>query len=222
MARPKIPRKSTSIDMTAMCDVAFLLLSFFILTTKFKPSEAVPINTPTSVANKIAPETNLLLISLNKDGKVFLSVGDSKNDKDKKADMIKAINQEHNLGLTPAEIQALQKAPFIGVPIAQLKQQAHLSTEQINGNSLPGIPCQDTLNNQMTDWIAAAVTAYQGEKLNLILKGDNVAKYPVFKNILTAFKKNEQFKFQMVTNPVSVPSGTDLYRENMKGGQSQM
>src|SRR5205809_7550747 len=99
MARPKIPRKSTSIDMTAMCDVAFLLLSFFILTTKFKPSEAVPINTPTSVANKIAPETNLLLISLNKDGKVFLSVGDSKNDKDKKADMIKAINQEHNLGL---------------------------------------------------------------------------------------------------------------------------
>jgi biopolymer transport protein ExbD len=217
MGRPKIARKSTNIDMTAMCDVAFLLLSFFILTTKFKPSEAVPINTPTSVANKIAPETNLLLISLNKDGKVFLSVGDSKNDKDKKEDMIKAINQEHNLGLTSGEIDALKKAPFIGVPVAQLKQQAHLTTDQMTGATLPGIPCSDTLNNQMIDWISAAVTAYQGEKLNLILKGDNVAKYPVFKNILTAFKKNEQFKFQMVTNPVSVPNGTDLYRENISG-----
>jgi len=85
MARPKIPRKSTAVDMTAMCDVAFLLLSFFILTTKFKPSEAVPINTPNSVAAKIAPETNVVMISLNKDGKVFLSTGDSKNDKDKKS-----------------------------------------------------------------------------------------------------------------------------------------
>ena len=54
MPRPKIARKSTTVDMTAMCDVAFLLLSFFILTTKFKPSEAVPIETPTSVSAKVA------------------------------------------------------------------------------------------------------------------------------------------------------------------------
>src|SRR6478736_1044804 len=104
MARPKIARKSTAIDMTAMCDVAFLLLSFFILTTKFKPSEAVPVNTPTSVANKIAPETNVLLISLNKDGKVFLSVGDSKADRDKKESMITYLNQQHSLGLSSGEV----------------------------------------------------------------------------------------------------------------------
>ena len=221
MGRPKIARKSTAIDMTAMCDVAFLLLSFFILTTKFKPSEAVPINTPTSVANKIAPETNIILISLNKDGKAFLSFGDSKGDRDKKADMIKSINAGHSLGLTDAEVAALVKAPFLGVPIAQLKQQAHLQTEQVNSN-LPGIPCSDTTNNQMIEWIGAAVSAYQGEKMNLILKGDNVAKYPVFKNILTAFKKNDQFKFQMVTNPVSVPSGTDLYKLNLSGKASEL
>jgi biopolymer transport protein ExbD len=222
MARPKIARKSTTIDMTAMCDVAFLLLSFFILTTKFKPSEAVPIDTPTSVANKIAPETNLLLISLNKQGKVFMSFGDSKNDRVKKEDMIKFVNDRHNLGLSSGEINALVKAPFLGVPIPQLKQQAHLSTEQMTGATLPGIPCQDSANNQMTEWIAAAVDAYKGEKMNLILKGDNVAKYPVFKNILTAFKVNEQFKFQMVTNPVSVPAGTDLYKLNLSGKAEEM
>lgn len=221
MPRPKIARKSTAIDMTAMCDVAFLLLSFFILTTKFKPSEAVPINTPNSVANKIAPETNIVLIHLNKDGKVFLSVGDSKEDRQKKESMINYINQQRSLGLTSSEVAALVKAPFIGVPVAQLKQQSHLTTEQMTGALLPGIPASDTTNNQMIDWVAAAVSAYQGQKMNLILKGDNVAKYPVFKNILTAFKKNDQFKFQMVTNPVNVPSGTDLYRENIKGLSSE-
>ena len=69
----------------------------------------------------------------------------------------------------------------------------------------------------MIEWIRAATTAYQGQHLDLVLKGDNVAKYPVFKNILTAFKKNEQFKFQMVTNQSNVPAGTDLYKENMSG-----
>jgi biopolymer transport protein ExbD len=217
MGRPKIARKSTAIDMTAMCDVAFLLLSFFILTTKFKPSEAVPVSTPSSVANKVAPETDLLMISLNADGHVYLSFGDSQKDKDKKQSMLESINQRFSLGLTSADIANLKKAPFIGVPIAQLKQQAALSTDQMNSKTLPGIPCQDTARNEMNDWMAAAVEAYQGEKMNLILKGDNVAKYPVFKNIIAAFKKNEQFKFSMVTNPQAVPEGSDLWKANVTG-----
>ncbi|RPI68323.1 MAG: biopolymer transporter ExbD, partial [Ignavibacteriales bacterium] len=41
MPKVKVPRKSTLIDMTAMCDVAFLLLTFFMLTTQFKSDESV-------------------------------------------------------------------------------------------------------------------------------------------------------------------------------------
>jgi biopolymer transport protein ExbD len=222
MARPKIARKSTIVDMTAMCDVAFLLLSFFILTTKPKPSEAVPIQTPKSVANKFVPDKNVLMISLNNQGHVYLSAGDNSSDRAKKQAMIEDVNKRNSLGLTKEEIAALTKQPFIGVPIAQLKQQAHLTPDQINSKVLPGIPTLDTTNNQMTEWIGAAVNAYQGGKLDLILKGDNVAKYPVFKNILTAFKKNEQFKFQMVTNQANVPQGTDLYKENVSGKAAQM
>jgi len=99
MARPKIPRKSTTVDMTAMCDVAFLLLSFFILTAQFKPSEAVTVVTPSSVASKIAPQKNIVMISLTKDGKVFLSTGDSKDDKDKKScnNKISQFNKEFRI-----------------------------------------------------------------------------------------------------------------------------
>src|SRR3954462_11573596 len=104
MSRPIIPRKSTAVDMTAMCDVAFLLLSFFILTTKFKPSEAVPVDTPNSVAAKIAPEKDVVMISLYKDGKVFISTGDNSSDKQKKHDMIASVNEARGLGLSNADI----------------------------------------------------------------------------------------------------------------------
>lgn len=217
MARPKIPRKSTAVDMTAMCDVAFLLLSFFILTTKFKADESVTVQTPNSVANKIAPEKDVVLITLTKDGKVFLSAGDNSSDKQHKHDIIASVNESRNLGLSKTDIDALTRAPFLGVPLAQLNQQARLQTDQMNDKTLPGIPTKDSANNEMIDWMRAVSDVYQGTKVNILLKGDNVAKYPYFKNVLTSLKKNKLFKFQMVTNPESVPQGSDLWKENMSG-----
>ena len=46
MPSVKMPRKSTDTDMTPFVDIAFLILSFFIMATKFKPPEPVPITTP--------------------------------------------------------------------------------------------------------------------------------------------------------------------------------
>jgi len=219
MARPKIPRKSTNVDMTAMCDVAFLLLSFFILTTKPKPSEAVPIQTPSSVAAQIAPEKDLVMISMNKDGKVFLSTGDGTADKDMKQAIIESVNSTKGLGLSPQEIQLLRVAPFIGAPLAQLKQQAKMLPEQMTAETLTGIPCKDTTNNEMVDWMRGVKDAYAGRPTpNILLKGDNAAKYPFFKNIVAALKKNDLLKFQMVTNPEAVPTGSILF-QTIKGGK---
>ena len=58
--------------MTAMCDVAFLLLSFFILATKFKPPEALSVVTPNSVSSKVAPDKNVVLVTLDKDGTIYV------------------------------------------------------------------------------------------------------------------------------------------------------
>jgi len=63
--------------------------------------------------------------------------------------------------------------------------------------------------------------AYAGEKMDLLLKGDNVAKYPAFKNVITAFKKNELLKFQMVTNPENAPEGSELWKSSMKGEKQE-
>lgn len=58
----------------------------------------------------------------------------------------------------------------------------------------------------------AAAAAFQGSKMNLLVKGDNDAKYPSFKGVMDAFKRNEIFKFQMITDPIGVPPGTPLYK----------
>ena len=75
MARAKLPRKSTTVDMTAMCDVAFLLLAFFILATKFKPPEALKVDTPNSVSTKVVLDKNVVQVTIDKNGKVYFSTG---------------------------------------------------------------------------------------------------------------------------------------------------
>lgn len=215
MSRPKIPRKSTSVDMTAMCDVAFLLLSFFILTTKFKAPEAIPVSTPSSVSSKVAPEKDVTLVTIDKEGKVFVSL----DNEEVKAELANQLNTNMGAGLSAGEIALFKQASFYGTSVSQLKSALQIPKEQLKGEALPGIPAQDTANNELISWMRYIVDAHRitGTKLNLIIKGDNMVKYPAFKNVITAFKKSDQFKFQMITNPEGVPKGTDLWRKYMKG-----
>lgn len=211
MGRAKLPRKSTSIDMTAMCDVAFLLLSFFILTTKFKPAEAIAVTFPNSVAAKVAPDKDFVMIIIDKDGKVFLSM----DDQNKKEYIANALNNTRNLGIN---VQAFKKANFFGAPLSGIASFVNIPEEQRKGGNLPGIPVKDTANNELMTWMRLVNQAYQGSKApNLLLKGDNLAKYPSFKAVIDAFKKNDFLKFQMVTNPEAVPVGTDLWKANQSG-----
>lgn len=211
MPKVKIPRKSTVIDMTAMCDVAFLLLSFFILATKQKPPEAVTVMAPSSVSNKVAKE-EAILITLTKDGKVFLLLGDKAH----KEKIIADINTSKSLGLSSAELDKLKKVDFIGLPFNQLKSYLNMSTP-LAAVKMSGIPT-DSTNNELTDWMRSVVNSYSGESLenlNLLVKGDNAAKYPAFKNIKQSFKANEIFKFKIVTNPEGVPTDSELYRNTV-------
>ncbi len=75
MARPVKKRIGVKIDMTPMVDVAFLLLIFFMSTTQFKPPEQVPINLPGSHSSLKLPESDVLIISVAKEGQINLSLG---------------------------------------------------------------------------------------------------------------------------------------------------
>lgn len=214
MPKVKIPRKSTNVDMTAMCDVAFLLLTFFILATKQKPPEVLAVTPPSSVSSTAAPDKSILF-TMTKDGKVFLMLGDET----KKGEVLDNINLTKQLNLSPAEMAKWKREEFIGVPLNQIKSSLN-AAEKMPAASLPGIPT-DSTNNELVDWVRSITNVYAGgsqrdlEKM-LMVKGDNESLYPVFKNIKQAFKKNEIYKFRIVTNSEAVPVGSELYNAAMK------
>lgn len=208
--RTGIKRSSTDTDMTPFVDIAFLILSFFIMATKFKPEEPVKVTTPNSVNSQEMPENDAALVTIDKEGKVYFSLL-SEKDPSKFTDVIEGINRARNLNLTPAEIANYKTTPLVGVPFNQLKSLLNMSAEDFKNVNQPGIPTLDSTNNQLTDWIGATKIAFAGSKLTWLIKGDNNAKYPAFKSVIDAFKKNNEMKYSLIATPSAIPSGTDLY-----------
>ena len=71
MPKFKTARVGVRMDMTPMVDVAFLLLTFFMLTTQFRPPEEVEIVLPSSHSEFKLPESDVMLVTLSKDNRIF-------------------------------------------------------------------------------------------------------------------------------------------------------
>ena len=74
MPKFKPHRQGYRIDMTPLVDVAFLLLTFFMLTTTFKPEEEVTIVLPSSHSEFKLPESDVMTVNISKDGRIFLGL----------------------------------------------------------------------------------------------------------------------------------------------------
>jgi biopolymer transport protein ExbD len=188
-----------------------------MLATKFKPEEPVEVTTPNSVSSIVLPEKDAFMVSVDKEGRAFVSVDNPAF----RQVLIQNLNTTRNLGLTPAEMKSFVNAPSVGVPFNQLKNLLAMDPEQAKKVKQPGVPCADSTGGELYYWVRDALSAYSGRKLNLLIKADNETKYPDFKNILNAFKKNDQNKFLLVTSPEDAPAGTALYetRQNQINGE---
>src|SRR4030095_12418644 len=120
MPSVKIPHKSTFVDMTPFVDVAFLILFFFIMATKFKPPEPVEITTPNSVSTQALPENDAVMVEMDKNGRVFFSMLAESNP-EAKYRVIENLNKTRNLGLSTAEMKNFVQTHSVGVPFTQLK-----------------------------------------------------------------------------------------------------
>lgn len=151
---PKIivKRKSTFIDMTAMSDVTVLLLTFFMLTSTFIQKEPVMVTTPGSVSEIKIPETNILSILVDPDGKVFMSL-DKQEDK---ANVLKMLGKDYGINFTDKEIYEFSLLPSFGVPIQNMQEFLNLpGSEQDRLIVNYGIPA-DSTNNQFKAWVQHA------------------------------------------------------------------
>ena len=117
MAKVKVPRKSVMMDMTAMCDVGFLLLTFFILTTSFKPDEPITVDTPTSTSKFQLPDSDIILIQVAPDGKVYFGIDGQPN----RIAVLDRISQKYGIQFSEKEKQEFSLMSTIGMPVAGLK-----------------------------------------------------------------------------------------------------
>jgi biopolymer transport protein ExbD len=188
------------------------------MATKFKPPEPVEVETPKSVSSAILEERDAVLITISADNKVFLNISAPK-DKDggKLIEIASGINTTRNLGLSQAEIQNFRKAPIIGVPFSNLKSLLQYSPEEMEKVKQPGIPVLDTLNNELIWWIAEAKKAFAGGRLIYMIKGDNNSKFPTFEAVVNALKKNDEFKYNLITDQEEAPKGSELYKKRLSG-----
>lgn len=206
MPKVKMPRKSTLVDMTAMCDVAFLLLTFFMLATKFKPDEPVTVVTPSSINTTLLPDSDVMLFTVDKDGKVFFSM----DGQPKRRKLIEDLNTQYKLGLSPKDINAFAVGGSIGTDLKDLKAYLSMSPEQRKAAGLEkGIPT-DSANNELGVWIEYGTTAQAEDikRLKYCIKADNQTPYPVIKDILDTFKDKKILKLNLVTNLETPPPGT--------------
>jgi biopolymer transport protein ExbD len=219
----KMPKKSTDTDMTPFVDVAFILLTFFIMATKFKPPEPLTITTPLSVSSQKLEEKDNLMISFDSAGRVFLSLNLLKDeDKELKRDFIGRVNKEANIGLSDEDVTKFVGYSSIGSPITELRSIMQRPVTEWDKIRQKGIPV-DSANNELSRWLGAARQSFGNKQVDIMIKGDNNARYTQFKGVIDALRANEIFKYKLITDPKGVPVGTELYkiRETGGGGDSE-
>ena len=221
MPHVKIPRKSTHIDMTAMCDVAFLLLTFFMLATKFKPEEPVVVKTPSSISDIQLPDVDIMLLTVDQKGRIFFSI----DNKVKRMALIEDLAYNVGLKLTPAEKNEFAIDASEGIPFSMLKTYLSSGPEQRKAMEViaPGIPVDTSVlsvNNELAQWIKSARNT--NPKLRICIKADGDASYPSVHKIIKTLEGWKIFKFNLITNLKGVPSGTAAADDIAKNGGKRL
>ncbi|WKS95087.1 ExbD/TolR family protein [Riemerella columbina] len=194
MARVKPKRHGVVTDMTAMCDVAFLLLTFFILTTQFKKPDVEQIKPPSSISEKLLPDASLMTVNVTPDGKFYFQPVDNGTER---IQLLESMGQKYGLTFSDKEKVAFTKVQAVGVPMTQLKSFLNLKEdEQKAFKSSTGIPL-DSTNKQVIDWVEQSLKINPNYKL--AIKGDSETNYPKVKNLFEGLRDIEFYKFWLIT-----------------------
>lgn len=193
MAKVKPHRSAPSIDMTPMVDLAFLLVTFFMLTAKFRPDEPVQIVTPASHSQFKLPESGVLVLTIANDGRVFYDM----DGKDARYRVISAMADKYQVSLTEQEKNVFVLSPSVAVPMNQIKGFLAQGVKAQKNINQPGIPC-DTANNELKDWIIQSRIA--NPSLRVAIKGDSETKYPIVNRVMKTLQDLNVTIFNLITN----------------------
>ncbi len=206
MAKVKMTKKSTRIDMAAMTDIAFLLLTFFIMTSTARLPEPVEVNTPASTVQIKLPDTNLATITVAGQRAYFGTVG-----QDTRALMLEKMGEKYGLTFTEEEIKRFSLIESFGVDVRELKGFIALEgSKRMEPGVQKGIVL-DSVDNQLSDWIQSAreanaellikndVPKKDQRDIDIAIKGDAGEDFPTIKKVIDILQKRNKNNFYLVT-----------------------
>ena len=192
----KMKKKAGSTDMTAMCDVAFLLLSFFVMTATAKVPEALPVDTPSSTVQTKLPEADLATITIGQ-GKVFFDL----KGREVRKKTLELMGQKYGISFSESDGEKFALMEGFGVPIGSLKQIIDMKSADRSKANQPGIP-KDSLDNQLKEWIYNALSAnieVADKELQIAIKGDAKEEYQAIRKVMDILQDQKINNFNLVT-----------------------
>jgi biopolymer transport protein ExbD len=198
MPKIKAPVRSPHIDMTPMVDLFSLLLTFFMLTSSFRPQEAAVIDTPSSVSEKTSPEKNIITILVDKDDKVYLNFDNGQDTSvSVRKEVLKKVGEQNNLTFTDKELKAFSQRASFGMPANKLKAWLATADSKEQGSFQSGIPI-DSVDNQLNLWVR--FIRIQNPNAEVAIKGDSDSDFKTVKRVMDILQENQVNKFNLTTN----------------------
>jgi len=198
--------------MTAMCDVSFLLLTFFMLTARMKPAEAVKVDTPSSISETKLPDAGTLTVLVAADGKVLLDMAGQHTRKY----LIEQMNTTYQLGLNTEQQTKFAIAGSFGLPRKDLGNWLDASPTERAQMPVTGIPIDtaDVNKSELANWIhMARLAQFEMKKEGkvqqeyvIVLKADKATPYPAVQKVINTLVDINVNKFNLITNLESDPN----------------
>ncbi len=197
MGKIKIQKKDVWIDMTPMSDVMTLLLCFFMLTSTFVKNEAVKVATPASISEIKVPETNVLTVIIDDQGRVFLGW----DSPDYTQAALSEMTSQWGISLTPKQIENARKATNIGVSMNDLSEFLTVESNVQNVYQKDkGVPT-DSIDGGMSEfqqWVMFT-RDNNGADMKIALKGDEKTSYKVMKKVMSELQDMNENRYYLIT-----------------------
>jgi biopolymer transport protein ExbD len=193
MSKVKMKRSTPTIDMTPMVDLAFLLVTFFMLTAAFRPPEPVAVDTPKSESEIPLPDSDRMIITVSKDGKVFFDMDNQGG----RREALRQMGEKYGVNFSAEQVNSFGVMAGFGIPVQQLPQFLEMDPDERAQITQPGIPA-DSVNNELADWIVFARLT-NPSKMRVAVKGDRDTNYKVVKQVVSTLIDRRILRFNLIT-----------------------
>lgn len=191
MPKIKMPVPSPFIDMTPMVDLAFLLVTFFMLISQFRAEEAAEVEIPSSISDIKVPEKDIMVITVDDKNLVYFNI----DGQEVRSRILRKMGEKYNIEFTDQEVATFSNLSSFGMPISDLKRFINASDRSSFKHT--GIPI-DTLNNQLSDWVLYG--RLNNPRSRVAIRGDVNSSYPTIRRVMDILQDKKVNKFNLITN----------------------